>query len=72
MSLPPSTGFESFASVAWSLRDEISALRLEVTEIRKANKKDSKSIENVNCIIQDVAEVKPLLHRSIDQAISNQ
>ena len=72
MSLPPSTGFESFASVVCSLRDEITALRLEVTEVRKASEKDSKSMENVNCIIQDVAEIKLLLHSSPNRTISNQ
>ena len=72
MSLPDSTGFESFASVVCSLCGEISALRLEVTEVRKASEKDSKSMENVNYIIQDVVETRLLLHRSINQTISNQ
>ena len=62
VSLPPSSGFESLASVMCSLRDEISALRLEVSEVRKSNEKDMKALDNVGCIIQDVAEIKLLIH----------
>ena len=62
MSLPPCSGFESLASVMCSMRDEISALRLEVSEVRKSNEKDLKALDNVGCIIQDVAEIKLLIH----------
>ena len=72
MSLPPSTGFESYTSVVCSLRDELYALRLEVTEIRKTIEKDSKSKENVNCIIQGGAGIKQLFRSSNNQTISNQ
>ena len=61
-SLPPSSGFESFAAIVCSLRDEIAALRLEVTEVRKCSEKDDRALDNVGCIIQDVAEIKLLVH----------
>ena len=72
LSMPPSSAFESLASVMCSLRDEVSALRLEVTEIRKANERDFKALDNVGCIIQDVAEIKLLLHSSPGNNEKNQ
>ena len=62
MSLPPSSGFDSLASILCMMRDEISALRFEVTEFRKSNSKDQKAFDNVNCVLQDVAEIKRLIH----------
>ena len=64
-SMPPSTGFESLAMVMCSLRDEVAALRLEVTEVRQVTQKDLKSLEGVGCVIQDVAEVKTILHNHL-------
>ena len=62
---PPSVGFDALASVMCSLRDEVAALRLEVADLRKNNERDAKSIDNVNCIIQDMAEVKTMMHEAI-------
>ena len=62
MSLPPSSGFDSLASILCMMRDEIAALRLEVTEFRKSSEKDHKAFDNVNCVLQDVAEIKRLIH----------
>ena len=61
VSLPPSSGYESLASLICSLRDEISALRIEVSEVRKPNENDMKALDNVGCIIQDVAVIKLLI-----------
>ena len=60
-SMPPSAGFESFASVMCSLRDEVTALRVQVDEVKNSNEKDQKALENVGSIIQDVSELKLLL-----------
>ena len=62
MSMPPWAGVESFAAVMCSLRDEISALRMQGDEIKKSNEKDLKALDNVGSIIQDVSEVKMLIH----------
>ena len=44
------------------LRDEASALRLELNESRKATQKEYKSFEQVVNIAQDFFEVKTLIH----------
>ena len=62
MSLPPSSGFDSLASILCMIRDEISALRFEVSEFRKSNEKYHKAFDIVNCVLQDVAESKGLIH----------
>ena len=64
LSMPPGSGFEALASGMCSLRDEISALRLEVSEIRKSNERDIKSFENLGCIGQDIAEIKIHVQKS--------
>ena len=61
----PSTGFESLATVMRSLRDEVAAPRLEVTKLRQVTQKDLESLEGVGCVIQDVAEVKIILHNHL-------
>ena len=61
-SMPPSAGFESFASVMCSFRDEVAALRLQVEGVKKASEMDLKALENVGSIIQDVSELKMLVH----------
>ena len=62
MSLSPCSGYEWFVSLICSTREEIWALRLEVSEVRKQNEKDFKALDNVGYIIQDVVEIKLLIH----------
>ena len=57
LSMPPSIGFESLAPVLCSYRDETTALRLQLEEIKKSAEKDLKALDNVGCIFQDVAEI---------------
>ena len=58
LSLPPASGFAPIAMILGSLRDEISALRLEVSELRKSNMRDAKSHEDVQCVKNDVSDLK--------------
>ena len=68
MSFPPSVGFETLAPIMCSLRDEVMALRTEVSEVRKVTEKDLKALDNVGCILQDVAEIKRLVLHNTSQA----
>ena len=62
-SLPPA-GFEVLASVLCSLRDEISALRLEVTELRNKNETDVKDLEDLGSLRADVSDIKIMISGS--------
>lgn len=58
-SLPP-LNFEVIASVICSMRDEISTIRLELSQVRESNQKDLKSMDDVISIKQDVADIKKI------------
>ena len=58
----PPANFEIIAPVMMTLRDEVSHLRIELSELRKATEKDQKSFEAVSTVKQDVADIKKLLH----------
>ena len=62
MSLPPSLGFDALASTLYMVRDEVFALRIKVTGFRQSNEKDQKAFVNVNCVLQDAAQIKTLIH----------
>ena len=62
-SLPPS-GFEAVASVICSLRDEISAVKHELSQIRETNQCDVKLLEDVGCVKHDVSDIKMSLSRA--------
>ena len=55
--MPPSN-FEIIAPLMMRLRDEVSHLRVELSELRKATEKYPKSIEAVSTVKQDVADIK--------------
>ena len=61
-SMPPSFGFENLASILCELRDEVSANRHQMSEIKKFLEKDMKALDNVGCLFQDISEIKALLH----------
>ena len=60
-SLPPSSGFEALATIMCSLRDEVTALRMEVSDVKNMRQLDSKSMEGVDSVTQDLAEIKTIL-----------
>ena len=60
-SMPPVSGFDAVASVLCTMRDEVAALRSEVCELRLATQKDSRTTDNVECVLQDVADIKRIL-----------
>ena len=67
-SLPPATGFESLATIMCSMRDEVIALRMEVSEVKQIRQNDAKSLEGVGSVTQDVLEIKNILaNRSVNQ-----
>ena len=41
-----------------AFRDEVCAMRVEVTELMQVMQRDLKSFESVNCVLQDVTEIK--------------
>jgi len=56
-SLPPN-GFESMAAILSSLRDELFSLKAEVCQLKDNNNRDQRTLEDVCCIKQDVADIK--------------
>ena len=72
LSFPSSSGFESLAPIMCSLWDEVLALRMEVSEVRKVTEKDLMTLDNVGCILQDVAEIKRLVLCNAAQAFDGQ
>ena len=64
----PPTGFEILAPVMCALREEISLLREEVSELRRNNENDVRTINNVNTVVQDVSEIKVLVQQAISSA----
>ena len=60
----PPKGFATITSVLITLRNEVSALRLEVNETQKATQNDYKSLEQVVNITRDFSEVETLDHES--------
>ena len=59
----PANGFEYLAPMVCSLREEIAAMKQEITNLRAANEADVRALNNVNVIAQDVCEIKALLTR---------
>ena len=55
--MPPSN-FEITAPLMMTLRDEVSHLRIELSDLRKASEKDKKSFEAVSTVKQDVADTR--------------
>ena len=66
-SLPPN-GFEPIASVLCSLRNEIAAVRFELTEVRESNKRDLKTMDDLACVKQDISDIKIVVNRMSDRS----
>ena len=60
-SFPPSSGFGCIAPLICALKDELSALRHELIEVRQNNIRDMKAVDDVFCIKQDILDMKTLL-----------
>ena len=58
----PTKSFEAIAPMLLALREEVSALRLEVNGTRKATQMEYKSLQQVVNIAQDISEVKRRIH----------
>ena len=54
--------FDAIVVVFCSLRDEVSMLRCEVTQLRETTQNDLKALEGLTCVVQDVTDIKTLLH----------
>ena len=58
----PPRGFEAIAPTICALRDELAAYRVELAELKNINERDARSINNVNILMQDVSEMKTMMH----------
>ena len=70
LSLPP-VGFQYIAPTLCSLRDEVAALRLEVSEVRKSNEIDARAQNSTEVLAQEVSEVKTLVQRVLQSNGNN-
>ena len=61
----PPVGFENLAPILCALRDEVSALRVEVSQVREANINDQRALNSANIVAQDVTEIKAIVHRAL-------
>ena len=59
--MPPSN-FEIITPLMMTLGDEVSHLRMELNEVRKATEKDQKSFEALSTVKQDVADFRKSLY----------
>ena len=62
-SLPP-VGFQSLASVICSLRDEVSAMRVEINQLRNGNQRDAKALDDLSNIVADIGDIKISLNQT--------
>ena len=60
-SMPPAN-FEIIAPLKMTLKSEVSHLRFELIELRKAAEKHQKPFEAVSTVKQDVVDIKKSLH----------
>ena len=60
-SMPPQSGFVGIAHMIGSLRDEIAALKTELSQIRENRDKDIKSLEDICDVKQDIKDIKIIL-----------
>ena len=65
----PSTDFEALASVMCSVRDEVSALRHELYEVRKEREKDIKILEQSDNLVQEIGDIKSIILSSRTDAV---
>ena len=64
-SFPPQ-GFETVAPILCSLRDEITALRSETSELRQAHGDDARALNQAGLITQEVADIKTMVVRLLN------
>ena len=60
-SLPPGNGFDFLAGIICSLKDELNAVREELSEMRQLNARDNKTIEDILTVKEDVSDIKMIL-----------
>ena len=54
----PPSNFESIADILCSVRDETTALRMEIIQMRENSSKDSKAMEDICTVKQDILDIK--------------
>ena len=64
-SFPPQ-GFETVAPILCSLRDEITALKAETSELRQAHGDDARALNQAGLITQEVADIKTMMLRLLN------
>ena len=63
----PPRNFELIADVICSLRDEVSALRLEIKQCRENSVRDAKTLEDVCKVKEDITDIKLKIFSSPEQ-----
>ena len=70
-SLPPSNGFDSLAAAISSIRDELTAVKEELSICKQSTARDQKSCEDICLVKEDIADIKLLLHTIKNKTVQN-
>ena len=71
LSLPPTSGFLPLARMMSSFRDEIAALRTELSQLKETRENDLKSLEDISDVKQDVSDIKIMLRQKSQISTQN-
>ena len=57
----PPKDFDSIAPILAHMSDEISAVKIELNEVKEAKSRDMKALDDFGCVRQDVSDIKLML-----------
>ncbi len=67
----PSNEFEKISGIMCSMRDEVSALRVELKEARNEHEKDDKILEDNISIKQEIVHIKTMMKSFCEMKANN-